>query len=1344
MKKISTLILRNSLLVFATVLAFCGLRVSAQTKPESASATQAAPVPARISQAIDETQLVRLKGNVHPLARPEFDQGPVPSSQPMKRMLLLLQRSPEQQAALQQLMLEQQSKDSPNFHKWMTPQQFGAQFGPADADVQAVTDWLARQGFQVVRVANGRTAIEFSGNAAQVQSAFRTEIHKFLVNGETRSANVTDPQIPAALAPVVKGVVSLHNFPRRTFRRDAGMHKVTRDEHGVPQFTSASGCGAPNFTSQCFIVGPADFAKIYNIPASLDGTGVTIGIVGDSNIDPNDAIAFRNVFGLTPATAPTIIVDGPDPGISGPAGDEGEGDLDVQISGMVAPKATIDFVVAEGTLTALGTDLAAFRIIDYNLTDVMSESFGSCEPGLGSTGAAFYSGVWEQAAAQGITVMVSSGDDGSAGCDDFHTQATAANGLAVNGVASTPFNVAVGGTDFDDVGKQTPGFWNTTNVTGTRESALGYIPETTWNDSCAATATSANLATVCAGALATNIVAASGGPSAFNAKPTWQNGLTPNDVATGFPTGRRDLPDVSLFASDGPQSFSFYPFCEADSVPSGGTPSCAASGPFTIGGAGGTSASSPAFAGIMALIVQKMGGVRQGNANFVLYKLAQTAANSCNSSTQPLSPPATCVFYDVTKGNNSVPCAGTSANCSSAVANTNGVLVDPAHTTTPAWTTVAATTTAGYDYATGLGSVNVTNLATAWPTAVGNFKGTTTSLTLNSGAAVNVVHGSSVTATATVAVVNPATGTPTGDVSLLGPQGKINSGIDFNTLTGATPDTASLTTTFLPGGSYSVTAHYAGDGTFGPSDSNAVPVVVNQEASRLQMSVVTLDPNTGNILNANATSYPYGSFTFLRFDILNSSANPCQSLVNGGTTTGCAIDAQGAVTVTDNGSALDGGTFKVNSAGSAEDQVLQLTAGMHTLSATYSGDVSYKAVTTPVTDAITVSQAATQVSGLTANPSTGVTTATQVVLTVTILTQSVGAGPTGTVTFSTCGTPPCTATLVPVAATSTTFASATASLSTIFTMPGTKTITATYSGDTNYAGSGPSTSVTVTVTQAIVGSFTVSYSPQPLVLSSTTAAALTVTVTPAGGFTGSVAVTPTAASLPPGVSCTPSPLNVNVTAATPATSQLMCSVTATSTTLTAFNVRDDRMQEAKAIPPTTGGKGWWALSAGTGFAALFLLFLPGGRKKYRAALGLGLVCMLSLTIGCSSNGTPPPPTKTATVTKLTVTSASVVSPATFTFSVGVTGGTPGGQGQLFDGATMIGTAATVTGGTATPTAPALSVGTHAISAHYLGDSTTLASQSGSLNLTEKGSTTIAITTSPAATPVAPAINVTIN
>jgi Pro-kumamolisin, activation domain/Bacterial Ig-like domain (group 3) len=1325
MKKVSSNVVRHFRLSLVIFLAFAGSRVSAQTKPDSASATQAGAVPARITQAIDETQLVPLKGNVHPLARPEFDQGPAPSSQPMKRMLLLLQRSPEQEAALEELMLEQQSKNSPNFHKWLTPQQFGAQFGPADRDIQTVTDWLARQGFQVVRVSNGRTVIEFSGNAAQVQSAFHTEIHTFVVDGETRSANIRDPQIPAALAPVVRGVVSLHNFPRRTFRRDAGLHNVTRDEHGVPQFSSVGGCG-PNGTKQCFIVGPADFAKIYNIPASLDGTGVTIGIVGDSNIDPNDAVSFRNVFGLTPATGPTIVVDGTDPGISGAGGDEGEADLDVQTSGAVAPKATIDFVVAGGTLTALGTDLAAFHIIDYNLTDVMSESFGNCEPALGSTGVAFYDDVWKQAAAQGITVMVSAGDDGSAACDNFNTQSSAASGLAVNGVASTPFNVAVGGTDFDDVGNQAA-FWNTSNATGTRESALGYIPETTWNDSCAATATSTNLGTVCAGALATNIVAGSGGPSAFNAKPTWQNGITPNDVATGFPAGRRDLPDVSLFASNGPQTFSFYPFCEADSVPAGGNPSCATSGAFAIEGAGGTSASSPAFAGIMALIVQKMGG-RQGNANFVLYKLAQTAANSCNSSTQPLSPPATCIFYDVTKGNNSVPCTGgTSANCSSA----NGVLVDPAHTTTPAWTTAA-----GYDYATGLGSVNVTNLATAWPTAVGNFTGTTTSLTLNGGTSVNIVHGTSVTATATVA--STTTGTPTGDVSLLGPQGTINSGINAATLTGTSPDTANLTTTFLPGGSYSVTAHYAGDGVFAPSNSSAIPVVVSPEASRLQMSVVMLDPNSGSILNTNATSYTYGSFTFLRFDILNSTTNPCQILVNG-TTTGCALDAQGSVTVTDNGNALDGGTFKINSEGSAEDQALQLTAGVHTLSATYSGDGNYKPVTTAVTDAVTVSKAATAIS-LGVSP-TSVNTGQTVTLTANIATQSVGAGPSGTVTFSSCGTPPCTATLVPLAATSNTFASATATLSTAFTTPGTQTITATYAaGDTNYVGSGPSNSVTVTVTQATVGSFTMAAGPATITTtaggSGTMATGTSaITITPSGGFASAVTV---ACGTIPGVTC--STLTI---AAGSTTGTLTINVNDPSSAMTAMVAPETKNLWAANKPSGAnkrGAKGLWTLSAGTGFAALFLLFLPGGRKRFRAALGLGLVCILTFTLGCgggSSGGGGGGGGPTATTTHLTVSATKVAnSPtASLTVSATVSGGTPTGSVQfLVDGAALGGTTPLTGGSTGNITVTAAQaptflqlVGTHTVSAKYLGDSTTSPSQSGTLNVTITGTTSVAIT-----------------
>ncbi|HKV23920.1 MAG TPA: Ig-like domain repeat protein [Candidatus Acidoferrum sp.] len=1303
--------------------------VFAQSASQSVSAFSQRPyVPSRITQAIDDTQLVRLKGNVHPLARPEFDQGAVPDSTPMQRMIMVLQRSPEQEAALAQFMEQQQSKDSPNFHKWLTPQQFGQQFGPSDGDIQTITDWLTQQGFQQIKVGNGRTAIEFSGNVGQVRSAFHTDIHQFKVNGAMRQANVSDPQIPAALAPVVQGILSLHNFPRKSYFHSAGVHTSTRDIHGQPQFTTSNGCGSSQ-TLPCYVLGPADFAIVYNIPASLDGTGESIAIVGDSNINPQDVTDFRTLFGL-PNNPPNIILNGPDPGING---DEGEADLDVEVSGMVAPKATIDFVVSESTLTANGIDLSALYIVDNNIAPVMSESFGACENALGSSNA-FYNSLWEQAAAQGITVTISSGDPGAAGCDNFNKASAASNGLAVSGFASTPFNVAVGGTDFDDAGTQT-NFWNpsTNNAAGTRASALGYIHEIPWNDSCAANATSANLNTICSSP--NNIVGGGGGVSSVYTKPAWQSGINPNGVASG--TNSRFVPDVSLFASDGPKSQSFYLVCEADALHSGSKPSCASSGSFSFLGAGGTSASSPAFAAIMALINQNNG--RQGNPNPTLYKIAATAGQSCNSSTETLTG-NTCAFNDVTKGNNSVPCTANSLNCSSKTTGATGVLVSPASATTPAWTTAT-----GYDLATGLGSVNVANLNTQWPVAVGKFTGTTTSLKLNGGTTqVTITHGQSVTAAITVSPTS-GTGTPTGDVALVAPT-SVNGGIGSNTLSGGT---VSFPTTFLPGGTnYNVTARYAGDDTFSSSMSNSVPVMVNKENSRLQYSIVTFDPVTGNPNNTNATSLVYGSPYILRIDILNSSTNACQPLVTGGVTTGCAVDATGTVTITDNGSPLDTGTFVINSEGHAEDQPIQLSGGVNSLSATYSGDISYNPVTTPVLDAITVSKAATQ-GALGATPLTGVTTATPVTLTATFTAPtSNGAGPTGTVTFTSngtaiSGTP--TITSVPFNVSTGAPPTMTATLATIFTTAGTDNIVATYAGDGNYTGSTGSTSVTVT--QAIIGSFTVAESA--VTLNSATGASVnsTVTVTPSGGFTGTVAVTPTAGSVP-GVTCTPSPLNINVTTAAAATGQLACTVTATSTTLTASNFVRGDLLEAKAASPM-GAKGWWALSAGTGLAALFLIFIPGGKKKLHAALGLTIVCLICLSFGCSGGyggggggGGP-----VATTTSMTASADKVLSGTAFTFNVTVSGGTPAGMAQLFDGGTAISTAgasAAVSGGKATLTAPTtLAVGTHAISVHYLGDQYTAASQSGSLNLTVTGSTTLAITTNPAATPAAPALSVTI-
>ena len=1035
--KLKSSTLHNFLFILGLTLALPAFHAAAQTKPDTAAAAQsvsiAAPIPARITQAIDETQLVRLKGNVHPLARPEFDEGIVPDATPMNRMMLVLQRSPEQQAALAQFMDEQLSKDSPNFHKWLTPDQFGKQFGPADADIQTVTAWLTSQGFQEIKVGAGRTAIEFSGNVGQVRNSFHSEIHRFNVKGESRQANVSDPQVPAALMPVVSGIVSLHNFPRKSLRHIVGVFTRTADGRVIPQFTTSGGS---------FVVGPADFAKIYNIPPSLNGAGVNIAIVADSNINPQDVVDFQNLFGL-PAnfTSQNIVLNGPDPGISG---SEGEADLDVQMASMVAPMAIVNIVVSESTLTAAGIDLSSFYIIDNNSADVMSLSFGACESGLGNAGNAFYNSLWEQAAAQGISVMVAAGDPGSAGCDDFNNASVATLGLAISGIASTPFNVAVGGTDFDDVGTQAS-FWNTSanNAAVTRESALGYIPEVPWNDSCAATATSATLNTVCVNPTPSsllNIVGGSGGPStcatqnsagtctAGNPKPSWQNGMTPAD-------GHRDIPDVSLFASDGPQSQSFYLLCQADGISAGSAPSCApdSTGHFSFFGAGGTSASSPAFAGIMALINQsqvnagKIG--RQGNANFTLYKIAQTASNSCNSSsrTNPtLPPPAGCVFNDVTKGNNSVPCAGNSPNCSSTTSGSNGVLFTTIGTTkTPAFTT-----TSGYDFATGLGTVNVANLATAWGNAVGTFKGTTTTLKINGSSAPGIItHGTPVTAAVTVAVVSPATGTPTGDVSLIASTG-VNGGVGNAPLVSGL---ANITGVILPGGTYNLNAHYGGDTNFASSTSiTPVPIVVSKEASRLQYGIVTFDPASGNITSTNATSVAYGSPYILRMDILNSSASACQPLVNGGIVAGCAFDATGTVTIKDGAGPLDAGTFVINSAGSAEDQPIQLAPGTHPLSATYSGDLSYNPPAAAVADTVTVTKATTTTQ-VVPSPSS-IVSGGSVTLTATVATNSNGAGPTGTVQFkngsSTLMSP---VTCTPAAASSSTAASCTATLVTTLT-----------------------------------------------------------------------------------------------------------------------------------------------------------------------------------------------------------------------------------------------------------------------------------------------------------------------
>ena len=1038
--KLHSLLVRTCVLFSLPLLFVEAPPAAAQSNAQAASqslSAQTPAVPARITQAIDERQLVRFEGNVHPLARAEFDQGLVADSTPMNRMLLLLQRSPEQEAALQRLMNEQLSKDSPNFHKWLTPQQFGAQFGPADADIQTVTDWLTRQGFHDLKVGAGRTTIEFSGNVGQVRNAFHTEIHQLSVNGENHVANMSDPQIPAALAPAVAGVVSLHNFRHRSHTRLLGTFR--RD--------TATGVAKPLFTytdsnGQFFGVGPADFEKIYNVPATVGGNpagqGVTIAIVGRTNINIQDVRDFRTMFGL-PANDPTIVLNGPDPGIISPA-EETEADLDVEWAGALAPNAAIQFVVTETPQSNVsdGVDLSGLYIVDNNLAPVMSMSFGTCEPFLGVTGNQFENNLWEQAAAEGITVTVATGDNGSADCDPAAppaTQNAATLGVAVSGVASTPFNIAVGGTDFDNslAGYPAP-YWNVTNTTTTTppaipSSAQSYIPEVPWNDSCASAGSVTGCATV--NSMGLDLVAGSGGPSSCSsqngsgvcvggyAKPAWQVGRTLADNV-------RDIPDVSLFASDGNHK-SFYIICQSDQDPAGGSgcnlTTSATSANQDFQAVGGTSAPTPSFAAIMALVIQQT-GQRQGNANPVLYALAAMAGNTCPSNAATASNPGTCVFYDIAKSNDSVACQGGTPNCSNANASQFGIEVTTTGGTTPAFNAGA-----GYDLATGLGSVNVGNMLTKWSTATATLTPTVT--TLQSVTPTAITHGQSVT----VNVQVTGTTTPTGDVSLIA---AVASPVGIGPFALNGTGTASFATNLLPGGTYNVTAHYAGDGVHAATDSAApgIQVTVAKESSQTVVRFITFDANGNPIFNTGAMSVPYGSPYILRVDVRNSAGAQCSPDVNQPTAQPTAPCPTGTVNLTDAGNPLkdfSGGTSgstTLNGQGYLEDQPIQLavSATAHSLAAAYLGDNSFSASnSSPL--AITITQAATA-TAVAATP-TSIASGGSVTLTATVSTISSGVGPTGTVQFKNGGNAlGSAATCTPTAASSTTPAFCTATLTT--------------------------------------------------------------------------------------------------------------------------------------------------------------------------------------------------------------------------------------------------------------------------------------------------------------------------
>jgi subtilase family serine protease len=676
-----------------------------------------------VTTAINDQETVALPGNTRSEANATNDLGRVADSLPLDHLQMLLNRPAETEAAANSLIDELHNQASPLYHQWLTPAQFEAQFAPAAEDVQAVTNWLTGQGFTVNTVVNGKI-VDFSGTAGQVRQAFHTEIHNLSVKGVAHIANMTDPRIPVALSGVVNGLISLHDFrPHTNFTPKS-------------DFTFTSGATTEH------AVTPQDLAVIYNLnplwSAGISGQGQTIVLIEDSNVfSATDWTTFRSEFGLSTFTAGSFTTIHPapktgtnnctSPGVV--SGNELEAELDVEYASAAAPSAAIELASCKDTSTTFGGLIALENLLSEGgtLPGTVSISFGECEEENGATANAAFSSTYQEAVAAGTTVFVSSGDEGAASCDADQTKAT--HGITTSGFTTTAFNVSVGGTDFGDTfAGTTATFWNATN-SATFESALSYVNEIPWNDSCASalifetegfTAAAGktgfcNSTTGKADFLTT--ASGSGGPSGCftgtartagevsgtckgNPKPSFQSVLgNPAD-------GVRDIPDVSLFAANGVWNH-FYVFCDSDTADGG----AACTNPATQSGAGGTSFASPIWAGFQALVNQKT-GEHQGNANTVYYSLASaeygtTGSSTCNS-TLGNKVASSCVFYDVTQGDMDVNCTG-KVDCF-VPSSTNGVLSTTSTADDPAFGT-----TTGWDFATGIGSVNVTNLVNNWP-----------------------------------------------------------------------------------------------------------------------------------------------------------------------------------------------------------------------------------------------------------------------------------------------------------------------------------------------------------------------------------------------------------------------------------------------------------------------------------------------------------------------------------------------------------------------------------------------------------------------------------------------------
>ncbi len=1096
----------------------------------------------RVTAKVNNSNRATLPGHVPAALRHAIDLGRINPNTPAQHLVMVLKSSEEQKQAIRRVIDEQQDRRTPNYHQWVTPEEFGERFGVHDTDIAKVSAWLTSQGFTVEDVSKSKRLIHFSGTTGNIENAFQTEMHSYQVGTAKHVSISRDITIPAALSPVIAGI------PLSDFFRKSRMGPVQRlsQLRTSPRFSS----GGTNY------VGPSDFATIYNttplLAAGINGSGTSIAIVGRSDILLSDVQSYRQMFNL-PINDPIFIHAGQENGIE--PGDDGESDLDVEISGGIAPKAQVYFVIGTPTFLVDGITNSIEYIVENNLADIMSISYGDCESNEGAGGNEFNLQAFEQAAAQGISVFVADGDNGPAECDDSNDSYEVL-GYAAAAEASTPYVVSAGGSEFDE---GSGAYWSTTTDPFHLNSALSYIPERPWNEAKGADATS----TAASGL--SGLWSGSGGISAYYLQPPWQRGpgvpstdptLTGGDWVTSVnltnsgsgyisaPTatfsggGCTQEPAATTILSGGSvTAINFNYGAQGGTLQHGQGIGCtsAPTVTFSAAPAGGTTATATTAIGPMQNIPPLVSGVPHRYTPDLSLNAASDHDGTlfCSEGVCEISSTGTLqdagivggtsvaapsmagiqalidqanggrqgapnyIYYALAAAQNTANCNSitpplAASNCAFQDITTGDNLICGTSTcTATTGTKIGFLAGVGYDLATGLGSVNAANLSSQWSNV--QFNSSTTTLGLSQTTA--IAQGGPVTFSGTV-TAGSGTGTPTGDVAFILSQGafgqtvNVNTGAwsgpsPFATLDGGGNFTASLNN--LPAGNYTVTARYGGDENFGSSLSAPVAVSVGTGNSTVTITPAYLNGSACTLTNTN--SFTYGQLAWIPAAVTSNSGAGVPTgtvtfTVDGVPYAAEKLDSNG------NGYLVAGA---IASSSCIYDYIFAqsptLTGGIHVIGASYSGDSTFSAATAAP---VTISVAPLTVTPTLAAGATLINSGFGDQLTATLTSSALtgispqSSGPTGTVTFTdtTTSTVLGTASVVPTVSFSGntyTFA-ATAALSTTgITQTGANAITATYSGDNNFSAA-TSAAVTVTVSTGTATTTTVTSSSNPTTL----------------------------------------------------------------------------------------------------------------------------------------------------------------------------------------------------------------------------------------------------------------------